>query len=272
MFGVSEPQFRKDLYEGTAAFYDRHRPPYPEALLEDLRQRVPVTGQGRLLDLACGTGQLAIPLSSDFDEVWAVDQEPEAVAFGRNKAEQLGIANIKWLAGAAEDVALDGDFDLAVIGNAFHRLRREVVARRLLSLLAPGGAVALVWGDTPGRGERPWQRELALAFRTWTARLGATDRVPERWEQAMASDPHNTVLERAGFVYEGKFEFIVEQRWTVESLIGFAYSTSLLNLSVVGDRRDEFEHDLRTRLTSCDPDGVFVETASYAYELARLPA
>jgi len=40
----------------------------------------------------------------------------------------------------------------------------------------------------------------------------------------------------------------------------------------VGDRRDEFEDDVRARLTSCNPDGVLVETASYAYELARLPA
>jgi len=217
---VGEPEFRKDLYEGTAAFYDRYRPRYPEALLDDLRQRVPATGEGRLLDLACGTGQLAIPLSPDFGEVWAVGQEPEAVAFARSKAERLGIANIKWLAGAAEEVPLDGDFDLVVIGNAFQRLRREVVARRLLSLMPPRGAVALVWGDMPGRGERPWQRELDSAFQTWAARLGATHRAPDGWEQAMTRDPHSAVLERAGFVYEGKFEFVVEQRWTVESLIG----------------------------------------------------
>src|SRR5690349_23730188 len=34
-------------------------------------------GTGRLLDLGCGTGQLAIPFSSYFEEVIGLDPEPE---------------------------------------------------------------------------------------------------------------------------------------------------------------------------------------------------
>jgi trans-aconitate methyltransferase len=63
-----EPEsiFRTDLYRGTAAFYARFRPPYPASLLEDLAARLPVSGRGRLLDLACGTGQAALPLAKRF--------------------------------------------------------------------------------------------------------------------------------------------------------------------------------------------------------------
>jgi SAM-dependent methyltransferases related to tRNA (uracil-5-)-methyltransferase len=75
------PEFRRDLYRGTAPFYDRFRLPYPAVLLEDLCRRASVSGTGRLLDLACGPGTVTFALSDQFAEVWAVDQEPEAIDF-----------------------------------------------------------------------------------------------------------------------------------------------------------------------------------------------
>ncbi|MEY2462060.1 MAG: hypothetical protein QOH64_198, partial [Acidimicrobiaceae bacterium] len=77
--------FRKDLFKGTAELYDRFRLPYPALLLDDLRARVPLDGNGRLLDLACGTGQVAFALASDVAEVWAVDLEAESIELGRRK-------------------------------------------------------------------------------------------------------------------------------------------------------------------------------------------
>jgi hypothetical protein len=58
--GVMEPtpQFRPDLYQGTAQYNDRYRVPYPASLLDDLVARAGVSGTGRLLDIACGTGDL----------------------------------------------------------------------------------------------------------------------------------------------------------------------------------------------------------------------
>jgi hypothetical protein len=53
--------FAVDLYQGNPEYYDRYPLPYPEAMIEDLIARTGVSGQGRLLDLACGTGQLALP-------------------------------------------------------------------------------------------------------------------------------------------------------------------------------------------------------------------
>jgi hypothetical protein len=51
-------EFTSDLYRGTAAYYDRYRLPYPDAMIADLVERAAPSGRGRLLDLACGTGQL----------------------------------------------------------------------------------------------------------------------------------------------------------------------------------------------------------------------
>jgi SAM-dependent methyltransferase len=266
-----EISFRTDLYRGTAPFYDRYRPPYPEALLDDLCGRLPVSGGGRLLDLACGTGQIAFSLAGRFADVVAVDQEEQSVAYGRAKAEAAPATNICWVAGSAEKAAVQGPFELVAVGNAFHRLDRQAVAHRMFSWVQAAGGVALLWGGTPWQGDQGWQAAMRGLFEQWMTKLGATDRVPAGWQQAMDSLPHEQVLAAAGFDYVGKFEFIVEQAWTVEALTGFVYSTSFLNRAALGERAEHFERDVAGLLCSYEPEGVFQVPASYAYQLARKP-
>jgi hypothetical protein len=69
--------FPIDAFIGTAGYYVDYRVPYPEELLSDLVMRTNIVGQTRLLDLACGPGRACLALSSWFQEVWAVDLEPE---------------------------------------------------------------------------------------------------------------------------------------------------------------------------------------------------
>jgi SAM-dependent methyltransferase len=266
---AGELRYRKDLYRGTAEYYDQFRPPYPTRLLDDLRGRVPLSGSARVLDLACGTGQVAFPLAATVAEVWAVDQEEEFIAFGAHKAQRLGVANIHWVTAAAETVALEGTFDLAAVGNAFHRLDRDAVAMRLVPHLREGGCVALLWSGSPWRGDPPWQRALQDTLDRWMDAVDGRDRVPAGWEAAMERDPHEDVLRRAGLSYEGTWEYSVVQHWSIESLIGFVYSTSFLNRAVLQQQVDEFERDLRRQLVACCPDGVFEQDLTFAYELAR---
>jgi SAM-dependent methyltransferase len=266
---VSRPRFRKDLYQGTAEHYDRFRLGYPPVLVDDLRARSGLGSASRVLDLACGTGQIAFALAAHVGEVVAVDQEAGAVSLGERKAQRLGVANTRWLAAAAEEVELDGTYDLVAIGNAFHRLDRDAVARRLVPQLAPGGGIALLWGGDPWGDRRDWQQVFQDTLDRWRDTAGARDRVPEGWREAIDRDPHEQVLRRAGLAYEGRFEFRVPHRWSFGSLVGFVYSTSFLSQAALGDHVGAFEDDLRTRLLACRPDGEFEQDLSYAYEYAR---
>ena len=72
-----------------------------------------------VLDLACGTGQIAFALARHAVEVIAGDQEGESVTFGQAKAEACGVSNIPWLTDTAETVILNGPFELVAVGNAF---------------------------------------------------------------------------------------------------------------------------------------------------------
>jgi hypothetical protein len=179
------------------------------------------------------------------------------------------VTNIGWAEGTAEEVALDGPFDLVGIGNAFHRLDRDAVAQRLVSHLRPGGCIALLWSGTPWNGDVDWQPVYSEVIWRWQDDMGARERVPAGWQEAMDRDPHADVLRRSGLTYEGEREFTVRQRWTVESLVGFTYSTSFLSRAVLGDRAAAFEVELRERLLACRPDGRFDQDLTFAYELAR---
>jgi SAM-dependent methyltransferase len=268
---AGEPAFRKDLFVGTATYYDRFRPPYAPVLIDDVRARVPVGAGTRLLDLACGTGQVTFALAAQVAEVWAVDQEAEAVEFGARTATARGLTNIHWIAAAAETVTVPDRLDLVTIGNAFHRLDRDAVAGRLAPHLDDGGCVALLWSGSPWSGDRPWQRTLDAALIRWTTAAGAADRIPAGWQAAIDRDSHESVLRRAGLRYEGRSEWSVPHRWTIDELIGFAYSTSFLARPVLGDRAAAFEQDLRAELLPYADDGVFEQELTYAYELARRP-
>jgi SAM-dependent methyltransferase len=272
-----EMRFAPDLYRGTAGYYDRYRLSYPPALMADLLDRTAPSGRGRLLDLACGTGQLAFALRDRFAEVWAVDQEPDMVEAVAAKASALGASDASGASGAgrvravvaaAEDLDADPDsFELAVIGNAFHRLRRAPVARLLLGWLQPGGFLALCWSTGPWAGSEDWQVALADLLQRWQARLSA-GRVPANWDQPQRELPDADVLAGAGFEMAGHRKIGIPHEWTVPELAGYVRSTSFLPPSVLADHTAAFDAELADTLR---PYALLTETVSYAYELARKP-
>ena len=269
---VTGPVFRRDLYQGTAGYYDRFRLPYPRALTEDLAHRSGADGAGRLLDLACGTGQVCFALHARFAKVWAVDQEPEMVAVVRDKARAAGLPHIRALAASAADLSAPGaSFDLVTIGNAFHRLPRDAVAARALGWLRPGGSLALIWGRSPWDGQQPWQRALARTMDRWRALAGARDRVPAGYEQDRGERPDPVILAAAGFEIAGRYRFLAVHEWTPEALAGFMMSTSVLSPAALGGMVADFGDDLRRELYAFTASGRLPQTIDYAYDLARRP-
>jgi SAM-dependent methyltransferase len=270
--GMADLEFRRDLFRGTAGYYERFRVPYPPSLIDDLAQRSGASGAGRLLDLACGTGQLSFALHGRFAEVWAVDQEPDMVALVREKARATGLGSIRPLISAAEDLSAPGEsFDLVAIGNAFHRLPRETVAARAFGWLRPGGYLALVWGGSPWEGAEPWQRALSATMQRWRARAGAGDRIPPGYERDRRERPDLAILRRSGFAVIGAYEFPVAHEWTPETLVGFVFSTGVLSRVALGDLAPGFEEDLRHELLGCVPAGRFPQVLEFGYQLAQSP-
>jgi len=268
---MADPEFRRDLFRGTARYYDEFRVPYPRSLIDDLAARA---GEGGLLlDLACGTGQLSFALHDRYREVWAVDQEPDMVAMVREKAAAAGIGNIRPVTAAAEELAAPAAaFDLAVIGNAFHRLPRERVAASVLRWLRPRRCLALVWSDSPWSGDQPWQQALAATMQRWRARAGTAGRVPPGYERDRRERPDLVILEQAGFEVVGSYRFSATHDWSPAALAGFLFSTSVMSRLALGEHAAPFEEDLRREMLACAPDGQPRQVIDFGYQLARRPA
>ena len=241
--------------------------------MADLVDRAQPSGGGRLLDLACGTRQIAFAIAEHFREVWAVDQEPGMIKVVRDKAEIAGAGHVRAVVSSAEGLDAPSDaFELVAIGNAFHRLRRDAVAANALRWLQPSRCIALLWSTGKLRGEREWQLVLSDVLARWTTKVGAQSRVPQGWEQVRLKRPDTAVLTAAGFKPVRSARFFVEHDWTVDALLGYVYSTSALPKGALGDHAEAFESDLRQELDAYTTGGPLRATIDFAYELARRPA
>jgi SAM-dependent methyltransferase len=265
---VLHPDFPADLYREAAPYYAQYRVPYPGELLDDVRARAQITGAGRLLDLACGTGEVALALATDFRQVWAVDQEPEMVALGRAKAQRSGATNLLWRVGRAEEVAAPPhSFELITIGAAFHRLDRPLIARRALEWLPPGRCLALLGSNSVWTGQEVWQALAAAVMEKWIgdARRGG------HGEPDQPRQTHAEVLQAAGFEDLAEYHFPTAHVWTVDTLLGYLHSTAVASPSVLGARREPFAADVRRALLTYDARGQYHETMDFYYILARRP-
>lgn len=92
-------------------------------------------GEGaRVLDVACGTGNAAIPAARAGSEVTGLDLTPELLEGGRRKAAEAGV-DVDWIEGDAEDLPFpDRSFDyvFSTFGHMFaprHRQTADEMSR-----------------------------------------------------------------------------------------------------------------------------------------------
>jgi ubiquinone/menaquinone biosynthesis C-methylase UbiE len=265
------PNLRPRAFAGTADDYVRYRLPYPRAVLEGLLAEARLAPGGRLLDLACGPGRVSLPIADRFAEVWALDLELEMIDAGRREASRLGITNVRWSVGRAETFeAPSAAFDLATVGEAFHRLDRPRVARLAFGWLKPGGALVTLGFGVPNEAVAPWQHVLTDVVEQFIGeparRLGG----PNTTRSAELADQEREIRD-AGFVDVTTRSFPVAHDWTLETLLGHARSTSILSRAALGRRHPDFEAALGKALLAFDPSGRYREDVRCGYTLARRP-
>ncbi|MGW0227413.1 class I SAM-dependent methyltransferase [Actinopolymorpha singaporensis] len=140
--------------------YDR-RPPYPHELvrlLSELAGQADLAGDTprAVLDIGCGTGELARRLAPLVDRVDAVDRSAAMLARGR---ELPGGDNskLRWCLGTAEDAELDPPYALITAGESLHWMDWDVALPRFARASAPNAVLAVV--------ERSWDGPPAMSSR-----------------------------------------------------------------------------------------------------------
>jgi SAM-dependent methyltransferase len=98
----------------------------------------------RVLDVACGTGNQALPAARTGADVTGLDLAPNLLAQAREQAEKEGL-QIRLMEGDAEELPF-GDAEFDVVYSMFGAMfapRPERVARELVRVCKPGGLVAM---------------------------------------------------------------------------------------------------------------------------------
>ena len=241
-------------YQGSAAYYARYRPPYPAGLVTLLKDAFQLDGSGRLLDLGCGPGPVAIRLAHLFERVVAMDPEPDMLAEGAVQASRAGVTNIEWVRGRSEELSAGlGMFRLVTMGESFHWMDPRVTLEALYDLVDLGGGVAIVGRGTPLPlpPMTPWRAAVARVLRRYLGDiLLPWDRPPPA-----PGDLHQDVVRASRFELLSEHSERFEVPWTFETMLGNLYSMSFCSRDRLGERAEAFERDLRDAVLAVEPSG-----------------
>ncbi|MBN9618804.1 MAG: methyltransferase domain-containing protein, partial [Actinobacteria bacterium] len=126
---------RAESFGTAAADYDRYRPTYPDALVDDLVARHPAS----VLDVGCGTGKAGRLLAARGLDVLGVEIDARMAEVARSHGLPVEVGAFE----AWDDAGRT--FDLIVSGQAWHWVDPALAVPKAARLLNPGGALVVFW-------------------------------------------------------------------------------------------------------------------------------
>jgi SAM-dependent methyltransferase len=224
----------------VAGFYQRYRRGYPAEVIDGLVEAFGLTRDDVVLDLGCGTGQLALPIAERVRAVVGMDPEPDMLAEARRVAADR--TNLSWMVGADLDVPVLGallgkeSLGAVTIGQALHWMDHDTLFQALHPLIRSGGGVAVVTNGTPlWLQVSTWSRALRRHLELWldseiTAACGTDEESQTRYAESLTA---------AGFTVS-RSEFHYEDELDLDRIIGGVYSALPVNLLPPLEQRSYF--------------------------------
>jgi SAM-dependent methyltransferase len=131
------------VFDEVAKDYDRHRPSYPEVLVDHACESARIGADATVLEIGCGTGQLTRSLLARGLRVTAVEQGPQLVALAR--AQLDGVGDVRFVKARLEDTSLPRARHSAVFSaSAIHWIDPDMSWRKAADALVDGGSLALL--------------------------------------------------------------------------------------------------------------------------------
>jgi SAM-dependent methyltransferase len=128
---------RSTLFDREAERYDRYRPTYPDAAIDEVLG--PDAEGLRILDVGCGTGIASRPMAARGATVLGVEVAPRMAEIARGHGIDVEL-------GAFEEWDAAGrTFDRVTSAQAWHWLDLQVATAKAASILEPGGRLCLLW-------------------------------------------------------------------------------------------------------------------------------
>jgi SAM-dependent methyltransferase len=131
------------VFNEIAGDYDRHRPTYPEALIDQACEMAGIRPGAPILEVGCGTGQLTRSLLARGLQLTAIEPGDQLIAQARDQLREAG--KVRFVNERFEDAQLPRAHYRAVFSaSAIHWIDPDVTWRKAADMLIDGGTLALI--------------------------------------------------------------------------------------------------------------------------------
>ncbi len=215
-----------------------YRPPYPQQIYDLIISHSP--SAGRILDLGCGHGKIARPMSQHFSSVTAVDPSANMLALG--KSLEFGAAsNLEWVESYAETAPLIGEYDTVVAALSIHWMNHDVLFRKLSKHLKTRHLFSVIEGD--GAHKPPWEHDWQTFLSKWVPKITGkalyADKDRSFWETYLDHVDVNETYE----VVSDPFH------QSIEDFILCQHSRDTFTISKLGSDLESFDQELQELLS-----------------------
>jgi SAM-dependent methyltransferase len=251
-------------FRSAVPFYERYRLSYPPRLIGRVIALAGLTPGDAVLDLGSGPGLLAVPFALGGMAVTAADPEPSMLEAADAAARAAGVSLSLWQGGSYDLTPDMGPYRLVAIGRAFHWMDRAATLAMLDKLVTPDGAVAFFHDAHPDAPENRWFKTL----REVTDRYSKDgSHIAER--KSGGHRRYEPYLFASAFTVLDGLSVTIRQEISLDDIIGRAYSLSTCAPDRLGEKRADFEAEMRAALAPLATDGKFVEIAEMVGLVAR---
>lgn len=242
---MMDAPLKPERFDSTVDHYLEARLTYAPKLISWLARDTGTEGR-RVLDLGCGPGFIANAIAPYADTVLGLDPSHNMIA----AAQAVAAPNVHFAVGSSEDLsAVRAPLQLVTMGRAFHWMNREQTLVDLDTLVATGGAIALI-------NDRP----VKVPMNAWFDAVNAVSKsfaTLDDYNQHRASDdwvPHEEVLAGSAFDDMRSISVYQTHQWTFEKFLRFTLSRSGTTEALLGDARGEMEETMRAALAPFGPE------------------
>ncbi|AYF30430.1 SAM-dependent methyltransferase [Micromonospora tulbaghiae] len=257
------------VFRGTVGFYRQYRPGIPQDVADILDVAAPARSPRRLLDVGTGTGLVVEALLGRFDDIIAIDNDPDMLAAAEAALRPQLPAGTDLLlqqVPAEEFTPPPGwQADLVTICRAFHWLDQATVLTRLDTQVSPDGAVAIFGDNSFWTATSPWKAAVRSVIQNF---LGEQRRAGTSTFQHH-NRPYSDIMRESPFSQVEELTVPVTRTWTADSILGYLYSTSFAAPHLFDDRIDEFDQTVRATLTQFSATDTFEEDNEFLIRIGR---
>lgn len=129
----------------------------------------------------------------------------------------------------------------------------------------PGGAVAIFGDSSFWAIGSPWKDAVRTVIKDF---LGEERRAGQGTFQHH-DRPYNEFLEESAFNQVEEVSVPVHRKWTIESILGYLYSTSFASRGLFGERIEEFESAVKDTLANHGDGETFPEENEFLLRIGH---